>query len=43
MNKYIAPEADIYKFCLTDDILEEGSKTYSEDNIVDEEVTDPFS
>lgn len=43
MKRYIAPEVDIYRFCLTEDILEDESKTYSKDVIENEEITDPFN
>lgn len=41
MKKYFAPEAEIYEYKLIGDILGESS-TYGGDEIVDEEVTDPF-
>ena len=41
MKKYFAPEAEIYEFKLIGDIL--GASNYDGDNIVDEEVEDPFA
>ena len=44
MKKYFAPEAEIYEFKLTAEILSEGaSSEYGGDEIVDEEVEDPFA
>ena len=45
MKNYIAPEVDIYKFRLTEDVLADtdGSKQYGGDEIIGEEVTDPFA
>ena len=42
MKKYTAPAADIYEYRLTEDILD-GSAEYEGDEIINEEVTDPFA
>ena len=42
MKKYFAPEAGIYEYKLIGDIL--GTSTeYGGDEIVDEEIADPFA
>ena len=42
MKKYFKPEAEVYEFNLVEDLL--GASTeYGGDEIVDEEITDPFS
>ena len=44
MKKYFAPEADIFEYKLIGEILAtEASKEYGGDEIIDEEVTDPFA
>ena len=45
MKKYFAPEAEIYEYKLTAAILAEdgASNNYGGDEIVDEEVEDPFA
>lgn len=42
MKKYFAPEAEIYNYRLTEAILGESGE-YEGDEIVNEEVTDPFA
>ncbi len=42
MKTYFAPEAEIYEYKLIGDILG-ASNEYIGDEIVDEEVTDPFA
>lgn len=41
MKKYFAPEAEIFEFKLIGDILD--ASKYDGDNIVDEEIQDPFA
>ena len=44
MKNYFAPEAEIYEYKLIGNILAgEASKEYGGDEIIDEEVTDPFA
>ena len=44
MKKYFAPEAEVYEYKLIGSILAgDPSKEYGGDEIVDEEVTDPFA
>ena len=42
MKKYIAPEADIYNYRLTEDILDVSAE-YDGDEIINEEIVDPFA